>query len=92
MNEAEIVTFKSLPLYFEKEKDGRKCNTIRECDDIYDKRFELLKTWHITGNYGKIRIVNSVTGENFVRQITDVMLWKRDWIISWKHGEILGGK
>lgn len=77
-----IVEFKSVPENYEKEKNGRKPNTVRVLD-LWDMRFLFLslKSPQI------IRIKNTKTGETFARKITDITFWNGEFIISWKHRE-----
>ncbi len=75
-----MVSFKSIPAMFEKEKCGVKPNTVRDID-MFDERFTRL----IDGDSRVIRIENSETGESFQRPITDVTVWKDLMMISWKH-------
>jgi len=74
--EKEIVTFKSLPKYYNKEKSGKKPNTIRERTN--EDKFLDLETKRF------IRIVNTETRESFVRKIKDFSYWKEFVIISWE--------
>ncbi len=81
--EYSIVEFKSIPIYYNKEKSGIKPNTVREEHEL-DERFALLRKephpqW--------IKIINRDTEEFFHRRITDVTIWNRLFIISWKHEE-----
>jgi hypothetical protein len=82
MNSIVNVIFKSIPEMFEKEKDGRKPNTLRM---IYndDPRYDALKDKTAT----HITIENTDTKEAFMREITDISFWSGWWIISWKHEE-----
>jgi hypothetical protein len=75
----KTVTFKSLPDIFAKEKDGRKPNTLGMLDDL-DTRFAEL----LNGTATHITILNTHTGEEFTREITDVTEWDGYLIISWK--------
>jgi len=78
-----MALFKSLPDMYEKEKDGRKPNTLRKFD-ASDVRFADL----FQGLDKFIQIKNVATGETFIREVTDVTYWE-DWcIISWKHEEV----
>lgn len=79
-----IVKFKSFPVNYEKEKDGRKPNTLR-LKETNDYRFVHLGAMMLSGDYGKIQIKNSGTEESFVRTITDVSEWQGWIIISWRH-------
>ena len=78
----DVIEFKSIPKYFAKEKSDLKNNTVRIYDQA-DERFRLLNLWAIKDKYGKIRIVNSETGESFERHIRDITFWNDLWIITW---------
>lgn len=82
------VEFKSDPEFFEKERSGSKPNTVRTVDKK-DPRFSYLKWISKRGGYGRIghhyliSIINSVTKERFMREITDVSFYNNLVIISW---------
>ena len=78
------VRFKSIPINYDKEVDGRKPNTLRE-KDLDDERHRILGASMISGEYGQIAIENTETHNMFIRDITDVTEWKEWLIISWKH-------
>jgi hypothetical protein len=78
----KTVSFKSIPENWEKERDGRKPNTLRK-KDLEDPRHLALGAMMVSGDYGRIRIENSETGKAFDRQITDVTEWQGWLIISW---------
>ena len=73
------VMFKTHPDYFEKERDGRKPNTVRFLKDEDPRLGRLLM------GADKICIVNKDTGRQFVRDITDFTEFKTLKIISWRH-------
>jgi len=78
-----MITFKSIPLFFFKERDGIKPNTIR-VDDPNDKRF--IKLNNCRHPPKQIKIVNAGNPKLFfIREITDISYWDRMWIISWRH-------
>jgi len=91
LEDAYTVEFNSDPEYFEKEKDGRKPNTVRTRISYTDPRLSLLAE----AKAKKIRIKNTLTGETFEREITDISIWSLNFdqpygnqlffIISWKH-------
>lgn len=81
-----MITFKSKSPYFEKERDGLKCNTVREIGDN-DLRFEDCMEMIQTGKFTTINIINPETKEAFMRQITDVTYYDERFIISWKGAE-----
>ena len=86
------VIFKSLPIYYEKEKSGIKNNTVR-CWEMFDKRFETLASFEI--GYIKelfIEIVNTETKESFVRKVRDVSsfgIGGVNFIITWDDKEVV---
>ena len=82
--ETEIIEFKSFPAFYDKEKSGVKNNTVRVASNMDDERFKVLRYWFHSQKYGKIRIVNSESGESFTRQIRDVTFWMDMWIITWE--------
>lgn len=79
-----IIEFKSIPLYFDKEKTDRKNNTVRQWEDN-DWRFDLLDEF-ISGVEIEmdIMVVNTQTNEKFIRHIQDVTEWNGLYIITWK--------
>jgi len=83
-NKDRIVVFKSIPEMYEREKDGRKPNTIRK---VYypSTRFDTLRKWAKSGKYGKITIIKNTLDEEFTRQITDYIEWDGYAVISWRH-------
>jgi len=72
----DTVYFKSLPEFYEKEEDGRKCNTVREMSGV---EYATL----VGINPENIVIQNTETSEDFIREITDISRWKNLVIISW---------
>lgn len=80
----EIVGFKSWDKIFQKEKSGRKPNTLRLHDEK-DERFIKLKEWHDKEVFGQIIIENKTTGEIFTRQVKDVTYFDKWVIISWEN-------
>lgn len=76
------VVFKSTPENWFKEKIGLKPNTFRKVDDN-DYRFRMLREFPSI----QIIMVNSITNEEFIRQITDYTEWDGYAIISWRHKE-----
>jgi hypothetical protein len=77
----DLLEFKSIPEIFEKERSGRKPNTLRTFENKDDER--LIKIY--TGVAKRIRITNTETKETFERTITDITNWNENWIISWAH-------
>ncbi|KDE68982.1 hypothetical protein MWG07_09210 [Fusobacterium necrophorum] len=85
----QVVRFKSYPKFFEKEKSGLKCNTVRVFD-TYDDRIKFL--YNVFSEKEKdvfIEIENTETKEKFQRVISDVSTFKigneEVYIISWRH-------
>lgn len=79
----QVVRFKSLPNYWQKEKDGRKPNTIRKIKD--EEKFEILLKF-MDNEISELNIIihNTFNGESFERQIKDVTEWNNLLIISWR--------
>lgn len=78
-----IISFKSTPDNWEKEYTGVKRNTIRIQDDQHDTRFAYLKNF-ITRPYPlRISIENTITGDKFEREVTDVTKFRDAYMISW---------
>jgi len=78
------MKFKTISPYFERERDGFKCNTVRTVgvdDSRYVKLYNILEKEEPNET---IEIVNPETGEIFERWITDVCFFDGRWIISWK--------
>lgn len=78
MNPNIYVTFKSVPEFFVKEKNGSKPNTVRVID-LNDDRFKVLRR-------GCKRIVITLPdySDSFERYVTDYSEWNGFAIISWK--------
>lgn len=75
----ETLSCLSGPLYFWKERDSIKRNTVRVLQDILSDGYTLSDIMIC----GKIKIINSETDEHFTRKIRDISLWKGNIIISW---------
>lgn len=87
----QVITFKSNPDYYEKEKLGLKCNTVRVfelCDDreyiLRDIMSEEIKKEDVV-----LKIENNETGETFERMISDLTFFATNgveiYVISWIH-------
>lgn len=77
-----IIEFKSIPEYYDKEISGKKPNTVRFITD--KKEYWLLKKKKRNLKY--IRIYNARTKENFLRELTDISVFENTcYIFSWKH-------
>lgn len=78
MKMSEVIEFVSTFEMYEKEKSGRKPNTLRLVGGT--KEVRLNRATHV-------RIRKGYTKECFTRKITDVTKWKGVWIISWNPNE-----
>ena len=76
-----VVTFKSTPEFYEKEKDGIKNNTVRESDN--GVRFESLKNVNLQTEQCYVKIVNCETKEFFSRKIRDISIYNNIYILTW---------
>jgi len=79
------IPFKTISPYFEKERDGLKCDTVRKVRDT-DSKFNDLMSLIQSNKPGEVVITNPATKEQFERKITDVTYFDDRFIISWKHG------
>ena len=70
------VSFKSVQKIYEKEKSGKKPNTVRKFEDS-DVRFQCEPT--------HIKIRKKGSREWFKRELTDVTYWNGLVIYSWRH-------
>jgi len=88
MRVANVIYFKSLPLFYFKEKEGVKNNTIRKfnLDDPKDFNRKRALDLFITKICSEldISITNTETGESFERQIKDVCVYDNMYIITWR--------
>jgi hypothetical protein len=75
----KTIFFKSNQENYEKEKDGRKPNTVRFTDDWTKER------WNDYYTANKIAILCTDKPESFVRKIVDKTQYKNLVIISWLH-------
>ena len=90
--EQDTIVFKSTNEFFQKEKDGRKPNTVRFLDK--NELFFALKLWNC-GTLKRIRIVldDAERSDSFERELTDVtwaggLLGKNLVIFSWADNEL----
>ncbi|EFS20848.1 hypothetical protein FSBG_00345 [Fusobacterium gonidiaformans 3-1-5R] len=94
----QVITFRSFTEFFEKEKSGLKCNTVRMfelCDDreyiLRDIMNEEIKKEDVI-----LKIMNFDTGESFEREISDVSKLEVNtaeiYIISWRHKDENGNE
>lgn len=80
--EADYIIVKSDPEYYQKEKDGSKNNTCRTLKSITEDGLtvkDLKKCTYVT-------VINSATGNQFVRELSDISVFGDIVIISW-YGE-----
>jgi hypothetical protein len=73
------IILKSTPENWEKEKDGRKPNTLRTKESFIEHNEGL---WPLPD---RVVIENTQTHKVFGRMITDITFWEGWVIISWKH-------
>jgi len=74
----KIISFKSFPIYYNKEKLGLKKNTVRDTNDWSNDRWqEYLLATHV-----KIELPGDPI-EYFIREITDKTEYLDFAIISW---------
>ncbi|MCF0163362.1 MAG: hypothetical protein HUJ88_12405 [Fusobacterium necrophorum] len=87
----QIITFKSYPEFFEKEKSGLKSNTVRIFELNDDREYILrdIMNEEIKKENVVLEILNAETGETFEREISDVSKFEINnieiYIISWRH-------
>ena len=87
----QVITFKSYPEFFEKEKSGLKCNTVRMFELSDDREYILrdIINEEIKKEDVILKIMNANTGETFEREISDVSKFEINnmeiYIISWIH-------
>lgn len=78
--QSSAVVFRSIPEYYEKEKSGAKANTVRMLEANSIEELNSKQPTHII-------IENTLTGEIFMRRLTDVSFWKDVTIFSWNSNE-----
>jgi len=71
----KIVEFISTFEYYDLEKSGKKSYTIR---DLTDRTLKKIK------DATHIRIRRGYTSKSFIREISYVLVWKDNLVISWK--------
>jgi hypothetical protein len=69
--------FKSVPEYWEKERDGRKSNTVRKLAEDDPRR--------AIASGALVVLINTETGQHFAREVSDVSEYEGLHIISWRH-------
>ena len=74
LKEQGLIRFISTFKMYEKEKSGKKPNTLRIL--TFNKEQKLKKAT-------RILIRKGYTKEKFIRDITDKTKWENHWIISW---------
>jgi hypothetical protein len=60
--------FNSTPDNYDKEKSGKKCNTVRKLTSIEEDGY----SWYDVRECAFVQIFNKETGDSFRRRITDV--------------------
>lgn len=76
----DMIIFKSVGEFFIKEKTGSKSNTVRM--PSYEDRESIIEC---IDTLTHITIISTDTGENFVRQLTDISIYREAIIFSWRH-------
>lgn len=76
-----MIIFKSSPEFYEKEKKGLKNNTVRF---LSWQEFSHVQN---SENISLIKIVNSLTGDSFCREIKDISQYQDITIFTWKQGD-----
>ena len=86
--ENNTIIFKSAPEYYQKEKSGLKCNTVRQITkpDEYKAFHYFYRYFDILHNK-TIKIINSESGEYFTRRLSDINTFKEFYIFSWGHSK-----
>lgn len=85
--ENNIIILKSTPEYFYKEREGLKSCTIRRISLWSEmKEFEEFYKASRAMPVGelKIKIINSITHEEFTRTISDISEFEGLWVFSWR--------
>ncbi len=84
-----VISFKSLPEYWEKEHCGLKPCTVRKLENR-DPRLGLIEDY-LSGKIKTIyvEIVHTSTQEKFLRQVTDITPFEGLIIISWNPNNII---
>jgi len=81
--ELKLFEFKSHMMYWWREQNDTKNNTIRKID-FTDDRFLDLIAWNQIGyNDGDIKIKISCGNASIVRNIRDICIWNDLMIITW---------
>jgi len=81
--EMNVFEFKSHMMYFWRERDDVKNNTVRNID-LTDDRFLDLIAWNQIGyNDGDIKIKISCGSASIIRNIRDICIWNDLMIITW---------
>ena len=80
-----IIYFKSMPEYYQKEILGIKANTVRIVDKFEDASIQLSELDYI-------KIVNTETEDFFMRKLRDITRYVYNdqiiiYIFSWRHYE-----
>jgi len=86
--ENNTIIFKSTPEYYQKEKAGLKCNTVRQITkpDEYKAFHDFYRCFEAISNK-TITIINVDTEESFNRRLTDISVYKNCYIFSWEHSK-----
>lgn len=87
--ENNTIIFKSTPENFYKEREGLKPCTIRRLSLWSEmqqfEHFYMSYLVKLHDNIYHIKIINSITHEEFTRTISDITEFEGLWVISWRH-------
>lgn len=95
--EKNTIVFKSTPVNFRKEKTGIKCNTVRKIQKYRGPFSDIYSNEFLNFDYDKehivmIRIINTESGESFLRRLSDMTrafcfeennIFYETWVFSW---------
>lgn len=99
MSDGPLVSFRSIPDFWQREYIGNKPNTVRILDDAeYSQKLDFPRACLMAGEPATICIVRAGSlGEDgvFFRRITDIsqvgtLLGQTMWCISWQHEDGAG--
>jgi hypothetical protein len=83
----DIITFKSLPEFFDKEKSGIRNNTVRRLSFQEARQITKVKSEFSTCGIF-IKIIASYSNESFCRKIRDISVYSDIFIFTWDENEI----
>ena len=94
-HDGPLVVFRSIPDFWRIERNGNKPNTLRILSQSEYPRIDAARAALMMGEPASIDMMNTETGEEFFRRITDIsqvgsMLGSDIWVISWRHEDGVG--